>query len=69
MFFKVRVANQLRMVHLDHLQLLGRCKFLLDQIVALAAVCLLYLIYLAHESLLIVSCLLRTHFFSLIREL
>ena len=56
------------MVHLDHLQLLGRCKLLLHQIIALASMRLLDLIYLSHETLLVLCSLLRPHFFSLIGQ-
>ena len=56
------------MVHLDHLELLCRCKFLLNQRVPLSSMCLLNLSYLTHKSFFILGNLLRTDLFNLVRE-
>ena len=69
LILKVRIANQLGMVHLDHLKLLCRGKLLLNERVTLPRMGLLDFSYLSHKSLFIFSSLLCADFFSLIRKL
>ena len=69
LILKVRIANQLRMVHLDHLKLLCCGKLLLNKRVTLPRMGLLYFVYLSHKSLFIFCSLLCADFFSLVRKL
>ena len=56
------------MVHLDHLELLSRCKFLLHQSVSLPRMRQLDLRYLSHEPFLILSGLFRSDFLRLVGQ-
>lgn len=67
LLLKIGVADQFRMVHFDHLELLCRCEFLLHQSVSLPRMRQLDLRYLSHEPFFILSCLFRSDFLRLVR--
>ena len=56
------------MVHLDHLELLSRCEFLLHQSVSLPSMRQLDLRYLSHEPFLILSGLFGSDFLRLVGQ-
>lgn len=68
LLLEIGVADQLRMVHLDHLELLSRCEFLLHQSVSLPCMRQLDLRYLSHEPFFILSGLFRSDFLRLVGQ-
>lgn len=69
LLLKARVPYQLRVVHLDHLQLLGRGKLLLNQSFFFSSVRLLDFIDLFKVTLLVVGSLLCPCLLNLVGEL
>ena len=69
LLLEIGVADQLRVVKLDHLKLLSRCKLLLCQIFTLLDVGSFDFIDLAEVAFLIIGSLASSRFFYLVSKL
>ena len=66
LLFKACIPDELRMIHLHHLKLLGSCKFLLNQCLFFSSMSLLNFVDLRHVTLLILTSLLLPHILNLV---